>query len=354
MRKPNRLKSRSTKPLGDPLPPSMLIGLDVGYGYTKCVRHDQRRIMFPSLVAPADVHTFSLGLGDHRQTVTVDDADYVVGDAAVNQGFRFAEEYDGWWTSVRYKALLHYLRQYIPPHSHICTGLPLHVFNAVKAHEQVQDAIRQGLRASRVTLMPQGVGAYCAATALDESLKQGNVGIVDIGGRTTELVTVCEGNFLPQQSKGLVLGVNTIFQDAAAQLSRDTKRAIDPYEFEWAYRQTKPILITGQPVSEEVLAGLVQPLVAPFLDELWRDMTTLWGAGATGLDRLIYCGGGAALLQEQLSAFRSHHTVMPDSQFANALGYLTYAQWTTPQADVAKPTTAVHDDPTINAGQTVA
>jgi plasmid segregation protein ParM len=354
MRKLSKGKSHRAKLLENPPPPCTLVGLDVGYGYTKYVSPDQKRMILPSLVAPADVHTFSLGLGDHGQTVTIDDVDYVVGEAAVSRGFRFSEEYDGWWTSVRYKALLQYLKSFIPPHSHICSGLPLHVFTAVKAHEQVQDAIRQGLRASRVTLMPQGVGAYCAATTMDESLKMGRIGIVDLGGRTTELVTVCEGNFLPQQSNGLLLGVNTIFQKAAVQLSFETKRAIDSYEFEWAYRHTKPIMITGEPVRQEVLAGLVQPLVAPFLQELFRDMTTLWGAGAPRLDRLIYCGGGAALLQEYLSAFRAHHTVMPDSQFANALGYLTYAQWTTPQTDVASPIPAIQNAHTIEAVQPVA
>ena len=354
MRKASRHKPRITKPLGNPPPPSMLIGLDIGYGYTKFVSHDHQRMILPSLVAPADMHTFSLGLGDNGHTVTVDGADYVVGEGAVSRGFRFSEEYDGWWTSVRYKALIQYLKQFIPPHSHVCSGLPLHVFNAVKAHEQVQDVIRHGLRASRVTLMPQGVGAFCAATTMDESLKLGRVGIVDIGGRTTELVTLCDGNFLAHQSKGLVLGVSTLFQKAAVQLTTHTERTIDAYEFDWAFRQTKPIMIKGEPVSQEILTRVVQPLIAPFLDELFRDMTTLWGTGAPGLDRLVFCGGGAALLQEQLSAFRSHYTVMPDSQFANALGYLTYARWTTPQAEPAIPAPATHVDSLIEVAAPVA
>lgn len=353
-RKSTRHKSRPTKPAGDPPPPSLLIGLDVGYGYTKFVSQDQQRMIIPSLVAPADMDTFSLGLGNIGHTVTVDDADYVVGEAAVNRGFRFAEEYDGWWTSVRYKALIQYLRQFIPPHSHVCSGLPLHMFNAVKAHEQVQDVIRHGLRAARVTVMPQGVGAYCAATTTDPSLKQGRVGIVDIGGRTTELVTLCDGNFLAHQSKGLVIGVNAIFQKAAALLGAQTERVIDAYEFDWAYRQTKPIMIKGEPVSQEDLEGFVQPLFDPFLADLFREMTALWGAGAPSLDRLVFCGGGAALLQEPLSGFRAHSTVMADSQFANAIGYLTYALWTTPQTEPATPPTSTDVDRTDHLATPVA
>lgn len=330
-RKPTRHKSRPAKIAGDAPPPALLIGLDVGYGYTKFVSQDGQRMIIPSLVAPANMNTFSLGIGNVSHTVTVDEAEYVVGEDAVNRGFRFSEEYDGWWTSVRYKALIQFLRQFIPPHSHICSGLPLHMFNAVKAHEQVQDVIRHGLRAARVTVMPQGVGAYCAATTTDASLKHGRVGIVDIGGRTTELVTLCDGNFLDHQSKGLLIGVNTIFQKAAALLSAQSERSIDAYEFDWAFRQTKPIMIKGEPVSQPVLQGLVQPLVEPFLADLFREMTTLWGAGAPSLDRLVFCGGGAALLEEPLATFRAHSTIMPDSQFANAMGYLTYALWTTPQ-----------------------
>lgn len=336
MKKSTRSKSRPTpKP---PTPPSLIVGLDVGYGYTKLLAQDQQRVIVPSLVAPADIHSFSLGLSNTSGTVTVDEVEYVVGEAAVSRGFRFAEEYDGWWTSVRYRALIQYLAQFIPPQSHVCAGLPLHIFNAVKAHEQVQDVIRHGLRTQRVTLMPQGVGAYCHAATVDPALKNGRIGIVDIGGRTTELVTICDGTYLAHQSKGLLVGVNTVFQAAAKQLATQTERPIDAYEFDWGYRGSKPIVIQGTPVPRETLAGVVEPLFGPFLEHLFREMTTVWGAGAPSLDRLMFCGGGATIFGERLSAFRAHSAILPDSQFANAAGYLAYALMASPVHPTAPET----------------
>ena len=147
--------------------PAPLYSLDVGYGYTKILTPTGRQHLFPSLVAEGDLNTFNLGIVPANHTVIVDGVDYLVGDAALSRGSRFTEEYDSWWTSPRYKALIEYASQFIRAKSHVLTGLPLHIYNSVKAHQQVSDILRRGLRAQEITILPQGVGAFCYALNQD-------------------------------------------------------------------------------------------------------------------------------------------------------------------------------------------
>lgn len=324
--RPRRRSSRATlvQELNAPTP---LYSLDVGYGYTKILTPTGQPHLFPSLVAEGDLNTFNLGLVPATNTVIVDGVDYLVGEAALSRGSRFTEEYDSWWTSPRYKALIQYASQFIYPKSHVLTGLPLHIYTAVKAHQQVSDILQRGLRAQYITILPQGVGAFCYAVTQDPTFREGRVGLVDIGMRTTELVAFTDGQYLPQTSSGLILGVGTIFREVAEQLSAQYGRKIDAYEVDWALRGTRPLKIKGEMLTESALTKLIQPCIKPTAEHLFREMTHLWGTGAPGMDRLVFCGGGTTVFGPLLSTFRSSYDVLSDSQFANAAGYLQFGQW---------------------------
>lgn len=325
----------TTQPGADNAP---LCAIDIGYGHTKIIAEGKTPIVFPSMVAPADLQAIHVGLGHQGSTVTVDHVDYIVGEQALHRGFRFTEEYDGWWTSVRYRALIQYASQYIPAGSHIVTGLPIHVFHSPAAHQQVQDVIRRGLKASQVTLLPQGVGAFIADIRHDEALNHGRVALIDIGSRTTELVAFAEGNYLHHASKGLIHGIAPLYQQLAERMRTNGTHAIDPYEVEAAYLGLRPIRLNGQQIGHEELHEQMDALVQPWLDTLWTQMSQLWGDGAPTYDRVVYCGGGAVLLGPLLTTrFRQDATVLPDSQLANAMGYLTFVRWKQRGTDEEQP-----------------
>ena len=321
--------SRTRKPL---------YALDVGYGYTKVIGEDRPPMSFPSLVAPTDLQAIHVGLGKQSNTVTVDHVNYIVGEQALHRGFRFSEEYDGWWTSVRYRALIQYASQFIPPGSHVITGLPIHVFHTALAHQQVQDVIRRGLRASHVTLLPQGVGAFMAALQQDDRLNHSRVAVVDIGNRTTELVAFAAGDYLHHASKGIIHGIAPLYQQLAELIRPDGHQPLDPYEVEAAYRGIRPIRLNGKSIGQEEMKAQLESLIEPWLETLWSHMRSLWGDGAPSYDRILYCGGGAALLGSYLTQqFRNDATISENSQLANALGYLTYMQWQHEKEDALSP-----------------
>lgn len=332
MSKANRRRRYAPPPTTqEPIKAAPLYSLDVGYGYTKILTPTGQHHLFPSLVAEGDLSTFNLGLVPANNTVIVDGVDYLVGDAALSRGSRFTEEYDSWWTSPRYKALIQYASQFIPAKSRVLTGLPLHIYNSVKAHQQVSDILRRGLRAQEITILPQGVGAFCYAIDQDPTFREGRTGLVDIGMRTTDLVSFSDGQYLPHTSSGLILGVGTIFREVAEQLSTQHGRKIDAYEVDWAVRGTRPLKIKGEILTESALTKLLQPCIKPTAERLFREMTHLWGPGAPSMDRLVFCGGGTTLFATWLSTFRSSYALLSNSQFANAAGYLQFGRWQTGQ-----------------------
>ena len=95
-----------------------------------------------------------------------------------------------------------------------------------------------------------------------------------------------------------------------------------------ALREDKPIKIKGGVVERQALEALVQHYVRPLATRLHNEMTRLWKEGAPGIDHLLYCGGGSALLASYLGHFRDDYTILPESQFTNAAGYLEYIRLT--------------------------
>ena len=71
-------------------------------------------------------------------------------------------------------------------------------------------------------------------------------------------------------------------------------------------------------VERQALETLVQHYVRPLATRLHNEMTRLWKEGAPGIDHLLYCGGGSALLASYLGQFRDDYTILPESQFTNA------------------------------------
>ncbi len=187
--------------------------------------------------------------------------------------------------------------------------------------------LRRGLHAEEITILPQGVGAYCAAAAQDPQLNEGRVGLIDIGTRTTELVCFSDGQFLAKSSAGLIIGVGEVFAQVANRLAQQHNRPVDAYEVDWAFRGIRPLRIKGEVIPANIIANLIQPCIKPLTERLFNEITHLWGDGAPNVDRLVFCGGGVPLVEPYLAAYRPSYQVLRDGQFANTMGYLQYARW---------------------------
>lgn len=305
-------------------PTGLLIGLDIGYGFTKIIRADGRQTMFPSAVAAIAPTVMShLGGVSARDEVVVERVRCIVGERAIGKDDRFTNLHNVWWTSTAYKALIAYAKQWIPARSSIVTGLPLHSYIAPDARQLVKDIVKTGLQARDVLVIPQGVGAFFSDPSFEHPTQK--VAIVDIGTWTTELIGMAGQDLVSDASAGHVLGVSDIFSTVAGELKDRLGRVVDPYEVERAHRGEGEIRYQGRAFPKEHLIDRVGQLAKERAGQILAKMTDLWGPHAASFESILFCGGGATLLYPYLKSFREGSILVKEAQFANASGYLQVA-----------------------------
>lgn len=318
---------REPKPDGnDNAPaPGRLVGLDIGYGFTKLVRDDEQRVMFPSAVAaiPPTILS-SIGDAQAEDEVVVERVRCIVGERAIGKDDRYSNLHNVWWTSTVYKAIIGHAKKWIPARSSIVTGLPLHNYIAPDAREIVKDIVKAGLHAKDVLIVPQGVGAYFSDSSFANPTTK--VAVVDIGTWTTELIGMAGRDLLDGASAGHVLGVNDIFATVAQELTDKLGRLVDPYEVERAHRDEGEIRYQGRAYPPKMIKERLTLLAKERAGQILAKMVDLWGPHAAAFESVLFCGGGAKLLFPFLKAFREGSVLIADAQFANARGYLAIAE----------------------------
>lgn len=328
---PKPSKAQQPKPAKS-LPVPTPVGLDIGYGFVKAVTPNSTTT-FPSLVAPINNSDIMLPFYQTDELVTVHGQRFLVGQPATKATFRFREQWDTWWHSPAFVALLAKVRQTIPKGSIIVSGLPLHIYNSENA-QQIGTIITTQLNAKQTKIVAQGLGAYFAIVTHQPEYANAKLVLVDIGSRTTELLALSASQCLPHQCRGLVLGTQSLFAPLADKLSKDYGRNIDPYEIEASIINQTPLIIRSTTLPPSELQNELVPFLEPFLTRLHHEMVNLWGIAASNIDTslapdfdyMVFTGGGALLLQDQLRA-RYPHAIIPDQpQAANAYGFSLLAK----------------------------
>ncbi|RMH36687.1 MAG: ParM/StbA family protein [Nitrospirae bacterium] len=328
-------KSKQPKPSPTPVP----IGLDVGYGFVKVVTPDSR-ITFPSLVAPVNSSDLMLPFCQPEELVAVQGQRYLVGQPAIKSTFRFRDQWDSWWYSPAFTALLAKAKSVIPKGAIIVSGLPLHTYNSENA-QQINDIIGTHLHAKTTRTVAQGLGAYFALATSKPEYTNAKIILVDIGSRTTELIALSASRCIPQQCRGLVLGTQSLFSQLADDLSKQYGRNTDPFEVEHAIIEHTPLVIRTTTLQPSDLIKHLTPLFEDFLTRIHQEMVSLWGIAdlhnptsvAPDFDHMVFTGGGARLLKNLILA-RYPHAVIPDQpQASNAYGFFLLAKSLIPKEE---------------------
>jgi len=301
-----------------------VVGLDIGYSHIKLVTSRETQVVMPTAVAPADGDDWVVGQEPDGAALTdvvtlPEGGRYLVGQAAIWSGRRCRDhlQWDTWWHSIPYRVLLHAMRAHVPPGSTVVTGVPLHLaIDAVR--EPIVRLLKQILRASRVYVMPQGVAA---AAALGLSQTQDHTALIDLGGRTTELVALFEGRLMLSRSGGVRLGILSVYETAAAQLQARYGIDVDSYLVEAAARGAAVIRRQGEPLPAEEIQTFIQQAAKPLADQLLARVAIQW-PDRHQFGRVILCGGGSLLVAERFREWRRDLIVPPDPYWLNARGYL--------------------------------
>lgn len=318
----------------------MNTGLDIGYSATKAVS-GERRVTFPSVTGTPDKARFSLN-GGADTIILTQPAHVQVGEGAVTQSrFLNRREDRQWvqsdeWYNLALAALTEITSAKVAE-LQIVTGLPVAFFgdNALVserllgAHKtQREGRHMQAFKVTMCKVIPQPFGALLAACLddkgriVDGDLAKGAVGVVDVGGKTSNLLSVNKLAEISHETESVNVGaweavraMRAWLADNCPDLDLRDHQVIDAI----IERRTK---YYGEPVD---LASPVAAILEPLADQVLAAASQLWNGGAA-LDAILVSGGGALLLGPYIQRHFRHARVVVEPVFANALGFWRFAQ----------------------------
>jgi plasmid segregation protein ParM len=317
----------------------MIIGLDVGYWATKVVSHD-RQAVFPSVVGTPDKARFSLN-SDHSIILT--HPDHVqVGQGAVKQSRFVKRREDRSWieSDEWYNLMLAALTEITTGSTElrVVTGLPVAFFsdrdtlhNRLLGLHKVQreDRRAQSLTITNVNVILQPFGALLSATLdgrgaiVDQQLAIGAVGVIDIGGKTTNLLSVNSLTEINRETASAGVGAWDAVRALRTWLADNNCPHLDLRDHQIVdaviARQVK---YYGQVVD---LTTVLDDILKPLADQVLAEASQLWNEAA-GLDAILISGGGALLLGPYIKRHFRHARVVENPVFANATGFWKFAE----------------------------
>ena len=221
----------------------------------------------------------------------------------------------------------------------IVTGLPVSFYadratvrDRLLGNRKVQREGRraQSLRVSGCRVIPQPFGALLSVALddrgriVDKTIATGSVGVIDVGGKTANLLSVSRLSEIARETASVNVG------------AWDAERAVEAWladhcpDLELRDHQIMQAIIArqvkyyGEPVD---LGPVVDAELAPMAEQIVAEATQLWNGGA-GLDVILVTGGGALLLGPAIKAHFRHARIVDEPVWANALGFWRLAQRT--------------------------
>jgi plasmid segregation protein ParM len=315
------------------------IGLDIGYSATKTIS-GKRHITFPSVVGTPDKARFSL---NGNSSIVLVCPDHVqVGEGAVSQSrFLNRREDRGWIESTEWYHLvlasLTELTAATAAELRVVTGLPVAFYGDRQVirdrllgdhRTQRENRRAQTFKIIECHVIPQPFGALLSVTLddrgriVDQALATGTVGVIDVGGKTTNLLSVNHLSEIGRETAGVNVGawnavraVRDWLSNHCPNLDLRDHQVIDAIV-------ARQVRYYGEPVD---LTEVVEDVLEPLAEQVLSEATHLWNGGA-GLDAILISGGGALLLGPVIRRHFRHARMVEDPVFANALGYWRFAQ----------------------------
>lgn len=319
----------------------MNTGMDIGYSATKAVG-GRGRATFPSVTGTPDKARFSLN-GAGGSIILVEPAHVQVGAEAVAQSRFLHRREDRHWVAGDewyhlFLAALTELTTANQVEMAVVTGLPVAFFEGDKAavrerllgdhRAQREGRHAQAFRVTDARVIPQPFGTLLSAALdqngriVDRELSTGAVGVIDVGGKTTNLLSVNHLSEIGRETSSVSVG------------AWDAVRAVR----DWLSIQCPDLDLRDHQVVEAIIArrvkyfgepialdGIVDQTLEPLAGEVIASASQMWN-GAAALDAILVSGGGALLLGPYIQRHFRHARVLEDPVFTNADGYWKFAQ----------------------------
>ncbi len=177
---------------------------------------------------------------------------------------------------------------------------------------------------SEVEVVPQPLGTYWSQSFISfgepiDRLK-GRIGIIDVGFRTTDLAVIDEGEFIPEKSRSVNIGLNTAYKEIGNIIFAKYGLERESYALDEAVIKGK-INVDGKEVD-------ITELKSNAFDALAKNIrietSSFWALPE--IDKLIISGGGGQALNSYLAPHYKQASLISDPLTANSRGYLSWAK----------------------------
>lgn len=323
------------------------MGIDIGYGFVK-ITDGQEGYVFPSVVGEGTTDaTPRMGLQPPTRTddlrIAVDGRIYNVGNLAIRHSRLAARglsatRVEGNNFKVLFLAALSLFCNQPLNSFAVVTGLPpgrMHLVEEltrqIRGEHRILRMTAQGpeeciIRVDRVTVVPQPLGTYWSQVLDargkvrdDSRLLQGAIGIVDIGFRTSDLVSVVDGEYVHEQSRTIPVGLVTAYEEIAASLLASYGVERETYALDEAVIRGE-IHIAGRRID---IADLRDRAFEQLATKLLVELQSSWQV--SGYDVVLLSGGGSHFLARYLQPHLTQAVMPADPSTANGRGFLAWA-----------------------------
>lgn len=311
----------------------MVVGIDIGYGYTKvCVTdgNTYQETVFPSLVSeyiptegfqskPLDM----VSINGKPFVVGEDVKDTLIGPYRVDKTFLDKPEY---------YAIIGYILQKIKQRVNVMVlGLPPSFYTketvtAMKVKLQSQQMKRSDgttiLVPEVIEYVPQGAGIFFSHLSnSNNGIIKGETAIIDIGYYTVDATLYSNGKYISEAARSYPFGVNVLIDKVKNEYSRVYKSFI-------ADSIAEQIIRTGEFTHMGTKHTLdISHLVKDFLNTYLMRAIGEFANSIKGLgmkiDHLLLGGGGVFCLGSVSGA-----EIVKDPQMANARGFCEFGKKT--------------------------
>jgi hypothetical protein len=191
---------------------------------------------------------------------------------------------------------------------------------------RVRRVVQEVFEAQTVDVVAQGTAA-----AIGHFLRTGRepqtgetTGIIDVGSRTTEVVGLDGRRPVYARTTGLLFGLSRVWEAVARRAGDELNRMVDPREVAVAVRHRRPLRSRGRLFPIDGLLTEVQAAASAAAHDLIAEIERVWPPEFP--ETVLLAGGGAYYLADSLKAWRSDLVVLPEPEWANAMGCFLYGR----------------------------
>jgi plasmid segregation protein ParM len=152
---------------------------------------------------------------------------------------------------------------------------------------------------------------------IDEKIARGTVGVIDVGGKTTNILSATA---LAEKSR-MTTSINVGGWDVVRAVKK--RLSVTMPELDLRDHEIAQGVINGyvRAYGKNVdITEIINTTALPFAQNIVSEATQLWGTGAS-LDMIIVTGGGSYLVGSVIVSKFRHATISSDPIFSNVVGY---------------------------------